>query len=184
MTRRQTNHLIPSERDKPCSHEHIPFRGDIPCTGPRVCTMCGQMFDGYIHRADALKHPIERHSRNEGIVHIAQDATSAFCGEAVSSRNVDPDQSSCTECLLVYKDWLVWTFAGQRYLDAIRDYGRGEDAQKQYGSQEAYTYGHIRGWPADRVEYIAYLEKELREAGDALTEARDVFEATRRKHTH
>jgi hypothetical protein len=33
--------LAPSEREKECEHEHAPYSGVIPCTGPRVCTMCG-----------------------------------------------------------------------------------------------------------------------------------------------
>jgi len=33
--------LIPSERSKECPHEHMHYRGTIPCTGPRVCSMCG-----------------------------------------------------------------------------------------------------------------------------------------------
>lgn len=33
--------LIPAEREKECEHLHMPYRGSIPCTGPRVCTMCG-----------------------------------------------------------------------------------------------------------------------------------------------
>ena len=33
--------LIPSERERECTHEWLHFRGSIPCTGPRVCSMCG-----------------------------------------------------------------------------------------------------------------------------------------------
>ena len=29
-------------RDKPCNHpQGFPYRGEIPCTGPKVCPMCG-----------------------------------------------------------------------------------------------------------------------------------------------
>ena len=37
--------LIPSERNKPCTHEHAPYSGRMPCTGPRVCSMCGTVVD-------------------------------------------------------------------------------------------------------------------------------------------
>lgn len=32
-----------STRTMTCTHEHTPYRaiGGMPCTGPRVCTMCG-----------------------------------------------------------------------------------------------------------------------------------------------
>ena len=33
--------LIPAEREKECTHEWLHFRGTIPCTGPKVCSMCG-----------------------------------------------------------------------------------------------------------------------------------------------
>lgn len=33
--------LLPSEREKPCPHEMVAYIGRIPCTGPRVCRMCG-----------------------------------------------------------------------------------------------------------------------------------------------
>ena len=33
--------LIPSEREKECEHERLHYRGAIPCTGPKVCDMCG-----------------------------------------------------------------------------------------------------------------------------------------------
>lgn len=34
----------PAERDKICTHDHTPYRGPMPCTGPRVCSMCGMEF--------------------------------------------------------------------------------------------------------------------------------------------
>jgi hypothetical protein len=33
--------LLPEEREKDCDHSHMPYRGSVPCTGPRACTMCG-----------------------------------------------------------------------------------------------------------------------------------------------
>lgn len=33
--------LDPGLRDRECSHSHMPYAGKIPCTGGRVCTMCG-----------------------------------------------------------------------------------------------------------------------------------------------
>lgn len=35
----------PEERNKECYHDHTPYRGSIPCTGPRICTMCGTLFN-------------------------------------------------------------------------------------------------------------------------------------------
>lgn len=32
-------------RTKLCKHEHTPYRGEMPCTGPLICTMCGALFD-------------------------------------------------------------------------------------------------------------------------------------------
>ena len=37
--------LVASEREKECPHVHVPFTGSIPCTGPRVCSMCGTRFE-------------------------------------------------------------------------------------------------------------------------------------------
>lgn len=45
--------LYPSERHKVCLHEHAPYRGNIPCTGPRICTMCGTLFDNDQELAEA-----------------------------------------------------------------------------------------------------------------------------------
>ena len=28
-----------------CTHSRFPYAGDIPCTGPRLCTMCGENWD-------------------------------------------------------------------------------------------------------------------------------------------
>ena len=33
--------LDPKVREQECEHTHTPFSGSIPCTGPRICTMCG-----------------------------------------------------------------------------------------------------------------------------------------------
>lgn len=38
----QRFHLIPSHRALICLHEHEPYSGSIPCTGPKVCSMCGR----------------------------------------------------------------------------------------------------------------------------------------------
>lgn len=39
---RKRFHLIPEHRNEPCDH-FLAFRyqGRVPCTGPRVCDMCG-----------------------------------------------------------------------------------------------------------------------------------------------
>ena len=35
--------LDPAEREKECTHElGFAYRGSIPCTGPRICYMCGE----------------------------------------------------------------------------------------------------------------------------------------------
>lgn len=35
--------LNPSEREKECTHElGFAYTGTIPCTGPRICRMCGE----------------------------------------------------------------------------------------------------------------------------------------------
>lgn len=34
--------LFPEERERECDHPSgFPYRGQVPCTGPRVCRMCG-----------------------------------------------------------------------------------------------------------------------------------------------
>lgn len=37
--------LLPSEREKPCPHNHVAYMGRVPNTGPLVCRMCGETFD-------------------------------------------------------------------------------------------------------------------------------------------
>lgn len=37
--------LDPSERTKPCPHTFIRWNGIIPCTGIKVCDMCGTKFE-------------------------------------------------------------------------------------------------------------------------------------------
>lgn len=44
-TRKKTFAQFPKEREKICIHDHAPYRGQIPCTGPRRCTMCGMEFN-------------------------------------------------------------------------------------------------------------------------------------------
>jgi hypothetical protein len=39
--RLKVNALYPPVRLEVCDHVHMPYRGSVPCTGPRVCTMCG-----------------------------------------------------------------------------------------------------------------------------------------------
>lgn len=36
--------LVPSERERICVHHHVHYRGEVPCTGPLVCSMCGTLF--------------------------------------------------------------------------------------------------------------------------------------------
>lgn len=33
----------PAERDKICTHDHTPYRGPMPCTGPRVVLFPGAL---------------------------------------------------------------------------------------------------------------------------------------------
>ncbi|KKN43906.1 hypothetical protein LCGC14_0698550 [marine sediment metagenome] len=42
MSFKQKNHQIPEEREKECPHTHMPYRAryGMPCTGPRICSMC------------------------------------------------------------------------------------------------------------------------------------------------
>jgi hypothetical protein len=38
--------LIDGEREIICDHPHgFPYRGSIPCTGPRMCRFCGMYFE-------------------------------------------------------------------------------------------------------------------------------------------
>lgn len=37
-------HLIASERDKECGHDHVAWSGSIPCTGVVRCAMCGEQW--------------------------------------------------------------------------------------------------------------------------------------------
>lgn len=39
--RKKTLALVPSVREQDCPHAHVPYRGRVPCTGPRICSMCG-----------------------------------------------------------------------------------------------------------------------------------------------
>ncbi len=40
------NALDPAEREKECAHElGFSYTGTIPCTGPKVCYMCGTRQD-------------------------------------------------------------------------------------------------------------------------------------------
>ncbi len=41
MTWLMSRSLDPAQRLQPCEHAHMPYRGSIPCTGPRACTACG-----------------------------------------------------------------------------------------------------------------------------------------------
>ncbi len=36
--------LDPSLREQPCHHPHVPYEGQIPCTGLRRCSLCGTRF--------------------------------------------------------------------------------------------------------------------------------------------
>lgn len=33
--------LHPEVREQECEHVHAPYSGSMPCTGPRICSMCG-----------------------------------------------------------------------------------------------------------------------------------------------
>lgn len=37
--------LLPSEREKTCNNHLVTYAGLIPCTGNRVCLMCGAEVD-------------------------------------------------------------------------------------------------------------------------------------------
>ena len=41
--------LYPEVRERICTHEHAPYSGTIPCTGPKCCTMCGMTFNDDEH---------------------------------------------------------------------------------------------------------------------------------------
>lgn len=45
IRRRQRFARTAEQRKQWCKHEHTPYRGKIPCTGPLICTMCGLLFD-------------------------------------------------------------------------------------------------------------------------------------------
>jgi hypothetical protein len=48
--------LNPRERDKECSHElGFRYNGTIPCTGPKVCLMCGEQEERAALRKAGLK---------------------------------------------------------------------------------------------------------------------------------
>lgn len=36
--------LVPEEREKECHHIHAPYEGQMPTTGLRRCSMCGERF--------------------------------------------------------------------------------------------------------------------------------------------
>lgn len=56
--------LDPREREKECEHKHRPYRArfGMPCTGPRVCSMCGTYFydDGTSETPDERRARLER----------------------------------------------------------------------------------------------------------------------------
>lgn len=37
--------LDPEVREQKCDHVHAPYSGQIPCTGPRICSMCGSRIE-------------------------------------------------------------------------------------------------------------------------------------------
>lgn len=43
--RLKKNAAFSEERTKICAHEHVRYRGAIPCTGPIICTMCGYLWE-------------------------------------------------------------------------------------------------------------------------------------------
>lgn len=45
----------PAERDNICTHNQTPYRGDMPCTGPRVCIACGMEFWSQAELTEARK---------------------------------------------------------------------------------------------------------------------------------
>ena len=73
--RKKTRALVPSEREKICTHEHAPYRGEIPNTGPKKCSMCGMLFgsDEELKEArDEAKRAIEA-SDFSGVIKVASD---------------------------------------------------------------------------------------------------------------
>lgn len=45
--RNKRHALIPSERAKVCDHTTVRYTGQIPCTGPLRCVMCGRQFSDH-----------------------------------------------------------------------------------------------------------------------------------------
>ena len=45
IQRRKRNALYPDIRDQWCEHDHAPYRGKTPCTGPLKCSMCDLLLD-------------------------------------------------------------------------------------------------------------------------------------------
>lgn len=41
---RKKHALVPETRLRVCPHDHVYFQGKVPCTGPRVCSMCEMTF--------------------------------------------------------------------------------------------------------------------------------------------
>jgi len=58
----------PGVREQICNHHHAPYSGAIPCTGPRVCTMCGMRFYSGADLAEARQKAREaaEKERQEG----------------------------------------------------------------------------------------------------------------------
>jgi hypothetical protein len=61
--RRKVRALDPAVREEVCDHAHMPFRGAIPCTGPRACTMCGAT--EYDLREEQTPPDLAEHKFNE-----------------------------------------------------------------------------------------------------------------------
>jgi len=75
--------LVPSERLKECRHEHMRYRGAIPCTGPRVCSMCGAREDDlakrdyYFYRYKYILYKIFKNSKYSESLH--EFLKNAYC---------------------------------------------------------------------------------------------------------